>query len=45
MLFILGQFAEKTWRRLRGFRQLEGVIGGIQFADGLEETTTDSVAA
>lgn len=45
MMFKLGQCAEKTWRRLRGFRHLERVIGGIQFVDGLEETTTDPVAA
>lgn len=45
MMFKLGQCAEKTWRRLRGFRQLGKVIRGVQFKDGLEETTTNSVAA
>lgn len=45
MMFKLGQCAEKTWRRLRGFRQLGKVIRGVQFRDGLEETTTNSVAA
>ena len=45
MMFKLGQCAEKTWRRLRGFRELPKVIAGIQFTDGIEETTTDSVAA
>jgi len=45
MMFKLGQCAEKTWRRLRGFRELAKVLEGIQFVDGLEETTSDSVAA
>lgn len=45
MMFKLGQCAEKTWRRLRGFRELPKVIAGIQFIDGLEQTTSDSVAA
>ena len=45
MMFKLGQCAEKTWRRLRGFRELPKVVAGIQFTDGIEETTTDSVAA
>jgi len=45
MMFKLGQCAEKTWRRLRGFRELPKVIAGIQFTDGIEERTTDPVAA
>ena len=45
MMFKLGQCAEKTWRRLRGFRELPKVIAGIQFTDGIEQTTTDPVAA
>ena len=45
MMFKLGQCAEKTWRRLRGFSELPKVIAGIQFIDGLEQTTSDSVAA
>jgi putative transposase len=45
MMFKLGQCAEKTWRRLRGYRELPKVIAGIQFADGIEQTTKDSVAA
>ncbi len=36
MMFKLGRCAEKTWRRLRGFKQLAQVIKGIQFTDGLE---------
>lgn len=45
MMFKLGRCAEQTWRRLRGFRQLAQVIEGVQFSDGIEQTTTDSVAA
>lgn len=45
MMFKLGQCAEKSWRRLRGFRQLVHVLKGIQFADGIELTTKDPVAA
>ena len=45
MMFKLGQCAEKTWRRLRGFRELPKVIVGIQFTDGIEEKTNDPVAA
>ena len=45
MMFKLGQCAEKTWRRLRGFRELPKVIAGIQFTDGIEATINDPVAA
>ena len=45
MMYKLGQCAEKTWRRLRGFQQLPKVIEGIQFTDGIESTTIDPVAA
>lgn len=45
MMFKLGQCAEKTWRRVRGFKQLPKVIKGIQFIDGMEKNTRDSVAA
>jgi transposase-like protein len=45
MMFKLGQCAEKRWRRLRGFRELPKVVADIQFTDGIEETTTDPVAA
>lgn len=44
-MFKCGQRAEKTWRGLRGFRQLGKVIRGVQIGDSLEETTTNSVAA
>ena len=45
MMFKLGQCAEKNWRRLRGFRQLEKVIEGIHCTDGIAGTAIDSVAA
>lgn len=45
MMFKLGQCAEKTWQRSRGFRQLANVIAGIQFTDGNEATAIDPVAA
>ena len=45
MMFKLGQCAEKTWRRLRGFRELPKVVAGIRYIDGLEQPTSDSVAA
>ena len=45
MMFKLGQCAEKTWRRLRGFKELPKVIAGIPFTDGIEQITTDPVAA
>ncbi len=45
MMFKLGQCAEKTWRRLRGFKELPKVVAGIPFIDGIEQVTTDSVAA
>jgi transposase-like protein len=45
MMFKLGQCAEKTWRRLRGFKELPKVIAGIPFTDGIEQITKDPVAA
>jgi len=45
MLLKLGHCAEKIWRRLQGFQQLPKVLEQIQFVDGIEESTKDSVAA
>ena len=45
MMFKLGQCAEKTWRRLRGFRELPKVLAGIPFLDGIEQIIKDPVAA
>ena len=36
MIYKMGMGAEKSWRRLRGFRQLGKVIEGIKFNDGIE---------
>lgn len=44
-MFKLGECAEKTWRRLPGLKELPKVIAGIQFTDGIEQLTTDSVGA
>ena len=38
MMFKLGQCAEKKWRRLRGFCDLEKVIAGVAFKDRIEVT-------
>jgi putative transposase len=45
MLFKLGQAAEQTWRRQRGFDYLAKVITGVPFKDGIELDTTDRIAA
>jgi len=45
MLFKLGQAAEKTWRRQRGFDYLAKVITGVPFKDGIELEITDQIAA
>lgn len=44
-MWKLGQCEEKTWRGLRGFRELPKVSEGIQFTDGIEQRTNDPVAA
>jgi len=36
MIFKLGQSAEQSWRRLRGFEWLGKVIDGVKFRDGIE---------
>ena len=36
MIYKMGRCAEKSWRRLRGFRHLAKVIEGVQFNDGIE---------
>ena len=45
MMFKLGQCAEKTWRRLRGFDYLAKVVTGIKFRDGVEVTDVNQAAA
>ena len=44
MIYKMGRCAGKSWRRLRGFRQLAKVIEGGQFNDGIE-VIDDSTAA
>ena len=45
MMFKLGLYAEKKWRRLRGFDYLAKVATGIRFKDGVEVTEVDQAAA
>jgi putative transposase len=45
MLFKLGQTAEQSWRRQRGFDYLAKVITGVPFKDGIEINNTDQIAA
>lgn len=45
MMFKLGQCAEQTWRKLRGFAELAQVITGIPFVNGEKIQQPDRVAA
>ena len=45
MMFKLGQCAEQTWRKLRGFAELAQVIDGTVFVNGEEIQQPDRVAA
>jgi hypothetical protein len=36
MIYKLGQSAERSWRRLRGFEWLAKVVEGARFSDGME---------
>jgi len=36
MIYKLGQSAERSWRRLRGFEWLAKVVEGVKFRDGVE---------
>ena len=36
LIFKLGQEAEKSWRRIRGFDHLTKVITGVRFKEGVE---------
>lgn len=44
MMFKLGQTAEKSWYRIRGFADLAKVINGVKFKDGLELDQQGNVA-
>ena len=45
MIYKMGTCAEKSWRRLRGFRHLAKVIEGVQFNDGIEVIEDSRAAA
>lgn len=45
MMFKLGQSAEKSWRKLRGFAYLADVIQGIDFVNGIKPSNQDHAAA
>jgi putative transposase len=42
MVFKLVMTAARTWRRLKGEKQLPKVIEGVTFKDGIEVTTADA---
>jgi len=44
MVFKLATSAEKKWRRLRGYREIEKVINGVKFKDGEEVKEAQKVA-
>ncbi len=45
MMFKLGQCAEKSWRKLRGFAHLADVIEGVDFINGIKPPTQNQAAA
>ena len=45
IMFKLGQCAEKSWRKLRGFAHLADVIQGVDFVNGIKPSTQDHAAA
>ena len=45
MIYKMGRCAEKSWRRLRGFRHLAKVIEEVQFNDGIELSKHSRAAA
>jgi len=45
MIFKLSECAEKSWHKLRGFRELGKVIEGVKFKDGIEVTEEAEAAA
>ena len=42
MIYKMGMSAEKSWKRLCGFRQLGKVIEGVKFRDGEEVISKNS---
>ena len=45
MVFRLGQCAEKSWHRIRGFSRLTDVVQGIRFINGIDERSLQQEAA
>ncbi|MBD9361932.1 IS256 family transposase [Methylomonas fluvii] len=45
LVFQLALTAEKSWRKIRGFKQLPDVINGIRFQDGIAVITESDKAA
>jgi len=45
MIFKMGQCAEGSWRKLRGFKHLAKVVVGVRFTDGIELTEDNKAAA
>ena len=45
MIYKMGMSAERSWRRLRGFRHLAKVIEGVDFRDGIEVNGDSKAAA
>ena len=45
LLRLGGQYAEKKFRRLRGFDYLAKVITGVKFKEGIEVTDVDQITA
>jgi len=43
MMFKLGIYAERKWRKLRGFNYLENVIRGAELKDGIEVESDNQV--
>ena len=41
MIFKLGEYAQKNWRKQRGFNYLAKVIQGVKFKDREEVTRFD----
>jgi len=44
LVFQLALTAEKSWRRIRGFKQLPDVLNGIRFQDGIAVTRESEIA-
>ncbi len=44
-MFKLGQCAEKSWHKLRGFAHLADVIRGVDFVNSFKPSTQDKVTA